>query len=99
MMARIKAVPLGRPFAKPVEKREPGTEVFRRHFPQARCFWQVEVKHVGKVEMFLLGNHLLIVQEYDNRNGWNVFSVVTENNRIDATIEAIAKLTGQPSAI
>jgi hypothetical protein len=78
--------------AKPT--RERGREIFRRAFPQARSMWQAGIPNVGEFEAFLLGDQIVIVQEYSNGDGWNVFGAVTKSGRIDETIAAVAAFCG-----
>lgn len=76
------------------DRREPGRDIFRRTFPQARSLWSVDVPQIGTLEVFALGKSLVMIQEYDNRNGWNAWTLTTDDGRIDETMKAIAQHCG-----
>jgi hypothetical protein len=75
-------------------KRESGRIIFRRAFPEARSLWEAKIPHVGVIEAFWLGKTFVLVQEYANGDGWQVFTPTTDEGWIDLTIQAIAERTG-----
>ena len=74
-----------------------GIQTFTRTFPQARSMWSVDVPRVGRIEAFLLGRSIVLIQEYSQGDGWNAFTPTTDEGAIDQTLKAIAARCGVTS--
>jgi len=74
-----------------------GADTIIRAFKGARSLWQKDVKLLNgtnRLELIALGKTTILVHDYPNGDGWQVYAPVTEDGRIDATLQAIAERCG-----
>lgn len=78
-------------------KKQSGADLILRTFEGAMSMWQKEVRLLNgthRFELLNIGKSLVLVQDYPNNDGWNAFVPVSDDGRIDATIQAIAERCG-----
>src|SRR3954462_10972711 len=74
-----------------------GAETFRSAFPQARSMWDTVIKNVGRIEAFMLGGVIVLVQDFrtskspNEYEGWNVYTPTTDDGKIEETLNAVAE--------
>lgn len=74
------------------EKREPGTNVVMRDFPDTfASMWQAQIGEKGSVEGVAINGRMFIIHEYGDGNGWEAYAPVSNSNTVDGTIDAIAQ--------
>lgn len=75
-----------------------GADTIVRAFTGARSLWQHDVKMGNgsrhRLELIALGKTTILVHDYPNGDGWQVYAPVTEDGRIEATLQAIAERCG-----
>jgi hypothetical protein len=73
--------------------RHNGADTIIRAFESARSLWQAEIKLIdGKhaIELISINGTPILVHDYAGGNGWQAYAPVTDDGRIDATLDAIA---------
>jgi hypothetical protein len=74
-----------------------GAETFKKAFPQARSMWDTVIKNVGRIEAFMLGGVIVLVQDFrtskslNEYEGWNVYTPTTDDGNIETTLNAVAE--------
>lgn len=74
-----------------------GADTIIRAFDNARSMWQKEVRLINgthRLELIQVGKSVVLVQDYPGGDGWQAFVPATDDGRIDATLDAIAKHCG-----
>lgn len=74
-----------------------GADTIIRAFDSAVSMWQKDVRLINgvhRLELIRVGKSLVLVQDYPNGDGWQAFVPVTDDGRIDSTLEAIGKHCG-----
>jgi hypothetical protein len=74
-----------------------GADTIIRAFEGARSMWQKDIRLINgvhRLELMSIGKSLVLVHDYPNGDGWQAYVPVTDDGRIDATLEANAKRCG-----
>lgn len=74
-----------------------GADTIIRSFDNARSLWQKDVRLVNgvhRLELISIGGSTVLVHDYPNGDGWQAYVPATNDGRIDATLDAIAKHCG-----
>lgn len=76
--------------------RMSGLDALLNRYPDARGLWQVPEAGGFTLDAFLIDGRVIILQQFtDHRRGsWDLYAPVSDSNRIDDTLDAIA----QPAA-
>lgn len=76
---------------------KPGWKLLLEHFPEARLLWDAPAGN-GHLRAYSIRASVVVVHDYSNGNGWQVYRPVTDDGEIDATLQAISDYTGQTLA-
>lgn len=82
-------------------ERIDGADLIVRAFPNAVSLWQKDIRLVNgvhRLEALQIGGKVILVQVYPKGDGWQAYAPVTDDGRIDATLDAIAKYCDSPRA-
>ena len=66
-----------------------GFDTIRERFPAAYILWSVPVVQGGEILAISIRATVLLVHEYHDGHGWQVYAPVVESGRIDVTLDAI----------
>lgn len=71
------------------DPRRTGWQTISARFPGAYILWSVPVDQGGELLAVSVNSCVLILHEYHNGHGWQIYAPVVESGRIDVTLDAI----------
>lgn len=76
--------------ARQLYDMKPGWMILCDRFPEARLLWDVQGPNNSELRAYDLGLTVVIVHDYGNRDGWQVYTPTTTSSDITDTLDAIA---------
>lgn len=68
-----------------------GWKLIVEKYPEAYILWEVAGPNDSTLKGIRMPGRVVVLHEYANGDGWEVYAPLTESNRIDQTLEALGR--------
>ena len=79
---------------KAPRRRAAAVELYER-FPNAHALWSaaVEGRHPFTLTAYAVNGHVILLQQFDDENGWDAYLPASKSNRITDVLNALEQFT------